>query len=312
MRSSNARAMGALLVVTIIWGWTFSWMKSAIVAGELALPGQGTLVILIFLTTRFGLAAVLMPIFVPAVRRSWTNGPVWSDGGLIATVLLSGFLLQMFGLQGVDPAVSAFLTSLYVAFTAVLMRVLNQTRIGFRGLVGVTVVTTGAAFISGPPQLNFDGPEWLTVFCALVFALHIMVTDRVSRRNPPLGITWTSFVWVTAASTLMVLIAMTDEQSPTWTSLTSLYWSTDFLMPSVYASLFGTLLALSLMTNFQRALSPIRAAIVYALEPVWASLIAVYVGQTTIDGWLLFGGTALLAGNLWMEMSRDGQSSPQT
>ena len=63
------------------------------------------------------------------------------------------------------------------------------------------------------------------------------------------------------------------------------------------------LLAISLMTNFQKSLSPIRAAIIYALEPVWAALIAVSIGQTQIDGWLIFGGASLLLGNLWMELS---------
>ena len=68
------------------------------------------------------------------------------------------------------------------------------------------------------------------------------------------------------------------------------------------AGLLGTLVALTLLTNFQRYLSPIRAAILYSLEPVWASIIAITMGATLIDGWLLFGGGLLLLGNLWMEI----------
>jgi drug/metabolite transporter (DMT)-like permease len=75
-----------------------------------------------------------------------------------------------------------------------------------------------------------------------------------------------------------------------------------FYEPALLAGFFGTLVALSLLTAFQRYLSPVRAAILYALEPVWAAIIAVGVGQTTIDGWLLFGGGALLLGNLFVEL----------
>ena len=49
------------------------------------------------------------------------------------------------------------------------------------------MVTIGAAFISGLPQLSFDTPEWLTVLCAVLFAAHI-VADKVLRRSPLLAV----------------------------------------------------------------------------------------------------------------------------
>ena len=75
-----------------------------------------------------------------------------------------------------------------------------------------------------------------------------------------------------------------------------------FLRPAIFAGVFGSLVALTLLTNFQKFLSPVRAAILYSLEPVWAAIIAVTIGQTDIDFWLLFGGGLLLTGNLWMEI----------
>jgi len=60
-------------------------------------------------------------------------------------------------------------------------------------------------------------------------------------------------------------------------------------------------LALTLMNLFQRALDPVRAAIVYALEPVWTTLVAWALGMGQPGGWLLVGGSALIAGNLIAE-----------
>ena len=185
MMSATHRALLALLVVTLIWGWTFSWMKTAMTAAENVIPGHGAIVIAVFMTLRFGMAAVLMPLFVRQARVAGMQGSIWTDGGQLASVLMVGFLLQMFGLQGIDPAVSAFLTSLYVAFTALLTRVIDKVPLTVASVIGVAVVTMGAAFISGPPSLQFDRPEWLTVLCAFVFALHILVTDRVAKRSPP-------------------------------------------------------------------------------------------------------------------------------
>jgi len=52
---------------------------------------------------------------------------------------------------------------------------------------------------------------------------------------------------------------------------------------------------------FQRELDPVRAAILYALEPVWTTLIALATGLGQPGMWLWIGGGALVAGNLIAE-----------
>ena len=54
-----------------------------------------------------------------------------------------------------------------------------------------------------------------------------------------------------------------------------------------------------------------RAAVLYAIEPVWAALIATGVGLAHPTGWLVFGGTALVAGNWIAELGavRQGGTS---
>ena len=108
--------------------------------------------------------------------------------------MLVGFLFQLFGLQGITPAVSAFLTSLYVLFTVLLVALVHRTLPHWLVLVGALSATLGAAYISGPPQLNFGLGEWLTVVCAFVFAVHILATDTITRRCPPMPVTWITFI----------------------------------------------------------------------------------------------------------------------
>lgn len=299
---STRTALMALLVVTIIWGWTFSWMKEAIDAAHLQLGSAMPFVVGLFMTVRFGLAALLMPVLVKGARVQWMTASVWRDGGILAGFLLIGFLLQMFGLDGVDPAVSAFLTSLYVGFVALITAWMNRKSPGFVAVIGVLMVTIGAAFISGPPQLSFDLPEWLTVLCAVLFAGHIVATDRVTRRSPPLSVAWTSFVWVTLGSTVLLAYGLSSRPDIGSGEVVALLTTTSFIRPAVFAGVLGSLVALSLLTNFQKYLSPVRAAILYSLEPVWAALIALALGQVALDAWLLFGGGLLLVGNLWMEI----------
>ncbi len=301
-KSRRPTAVFALLVVTIIWGCTFPWMKGALNEAQNQLGSEGMVCAVgLFMCVRFGLATLLLPLVLPASRSGLATTEVWRDGLILAALLLSAFLLQMFGLQGVSPAVSAFLTSLYVAFTAVLCQLAGKGNKGRALWAGVILATFGAGFISGPPQLHFDLPEWLTVLCALLFALHILATDVITRRVPPLTVTLTSFAWVTLGSlgTLAVGLAVHKVASA---DLLVLATTPEFWRPALYTSIFGTLIALSLLNQFQRELDPVRAAILYALEPVWASLIAVALGMGGIDGWLIFGGGTLILGNLVAEL----------
>ena len=56
------------------------------------------------------------------------------------------------------------------------------------------------------------------------------------------------------------------------------------------------------MNILQRHLHPVQAAIIYALEPVWATILALGLEMTDWTGWIAIGGSALLAGNLMVEL----------
>jgi drug/metabolite transporter (DMT)-like permease len=90
--------------------------------------------------------------------------------------------------------------------------------------------------------------------------------------------------------------ALTSDQ------LAGLLGDPGFYIPALLTSVLGTGVALTLLNQFQKQLDPVRAAILYALEPVWASVIALGLGMGTLDSWLVLGGGALLAGNLIAEL----------
>jgi drug/metabolite transporter (DMT)-like permease len=295
-------AVLALLAVTVIWGWTFVWMKQGLNAADRLWDGRGAVAAIgLMLTLRFGLAAVVLAIFVPRSRRGLDAG-VHVGGFLLGAVLLGGFVLQMFGLQGVSPAVSAFLTSLYVLFTALLTAMISRRPVRLPLALGCLLATFGAGWINGPPQISFGLSEWLTVACALLFAVHILVTDKLTKVHEPLPMTLVQFVWVTLGGVVTLAIGMTLEGAPGFADLVALTLDMDFAVPLVLSSIVATVIAISLMNTFQRDLEPVRAAILYAIEPVWAALIALAMGLADANAWLFVGGGALLAGNLIAEL----------
>jgi drug/metabolite transporter (DMT)-like permease len=169
-------------------------------------------------------------------------------------------------------------------------------------VAGALLATVGAAYIGGPPQLTFGVGEWLTIACAFVFAVHILVTDVWTKRAAPLPVTLVCFLVVAVGGAATLGLGLGLEGAPEPAKLLELVGQRDFWLPTVLASLLATVLALSLMNLFQRDLDPVRAAIVYAIEPVWASLFGLALGFDEPSGWLYFGGGALLAGNLVAEL----------
>jgi len=305
----RARATIALFVVTILWGWTFVWMKQSLDAAERVLgrPG-GVSVVALYVAVRFAIAAALLTPW-PRARRGLDRG-AWRGGFILGALLCAGFLVQMLGLQAVSPPVSAFLTSLYVAFAAILSTILRRARPHFPFLAGVLLATFGAGFIQGPPHLTFGLAEGLTIVSALLFALHILATDRITKAHAPLAVTIAMFAWTTALSCAALLFALVRQDAPGAGELLVLIRDRGFVLPLLMATLFATIGALTLMNQFQRELDPIRAAILYAFEPIWTTLITFASGFGAPGAWLWLGGGALLAGNLIAEWGAAHDTAP--
>ena len=312
LRTARWPAIAALLVVTVIWGGTFVWMKQALDAIKSVLgPANSNAGISLFMAARFGLAAACVAVFVPSSRRGLSR-EVWIGGFWIGLVLFGGFVLQMMGLAEVSPAVSAFLTSLYVLFTAVITAGIERRAPSLALFVGVVLATLGAGFIRGRPELGFNTGEMLTVGCAVLFAAHILVTDRVTKRLLPMPVTLASFAWVSAGGVAMLLPALASKDGPGTAAMLDLAATPAFALPLVLSSVLATVVALSLMNLFQRRLDPVRAAVLYAFEPIWAALFGIAAGTDRFTTYLWLGGALLLAGNLIAELGQRGKQRPES
>ncbi len=76
----------------------------------------------------------------------------------------------------------------------------------------------------------------------------------------------------------------------------------DFTFPLMLCAVLGSLVALLVLNMFQKQVTPVRAAILYALEPVWAMLGSLFLGlEGDVTFWLPVGAAALLIGNLVIE-----------
>ena len=303
MASKRQQAALGLFSVTLLWGGTFVWMKQALNSLDDELTQYTTAgVVGVIVCSRFLIAFVALLPFSSEARRALTSKEDWKGGLILGGLMLAGFVLQMIGIESVSPSVSAFLTSLYVVFTAILSVKISDRKPTRMMVLGVGLATIGAGFIDGPPHIVWGLGELLTVICAFFFALHIIYTDKITKQLNPIAVTSTSFAVLVVGAGIVALIASRDAM------VFESAWQDGVIIPLLCLGLFGSLACILMLNAFQRHLNPTHAAIIYSFEPVWATLYGWQQGLVEVSIWLSMG-LLLLLGNIIVELDESSEEN---
>jgi drug/metabolite transporter (DMT)-like permease len=263
-----------LFMVTAAWGWTFVLVKDA-------LKHYPTLP---FLELRFTLALIVMVVLVrrlPARRELWV--------GLIAgAVLAGGYWTQTVGLTMTSPGNSGLITGLFVVFTPLIDRLFGA-RLHWWTLIAVGAALTGTVMLVGGPS-NFGLGDLLTVACAILYALHIVLLSKWSPglRSAPLAM-----VQMGAGALIFTGTGSWELQPPgpnVWFAI-------------VITGVFASALAFYIQTWAQQHLSASRTALILTTEPAWALLAAVVLAGQRFGALQAAGAALLLAAIVGHELA---------
>jgi drug/metabolite transporter (DMT)-like permease len=297
-----------LVLITFLWGLSFSLMKNWHLA-SVRCPGGPPVAGLTMVALRMFLALGVLAIFLPrlffAPRRR-----EFAIGFLLGTINSFGFVFQVTGLAWTSPALSAFVTSLASAWVPLLMFALFRVSVHRLTLIGLIVGIAGAAVLGIQSNAEGQGPEvafgWgevLTFVSTWFFALVIVFLDRFGRGIESAHFT-VAFLTGTGLPALGIVAAMTAVRSETsaWLS-----WTSEMLQQPPILRDLGLLTVLCTVLTFhwfnvyQPRVTASRAALVYLLEPVFASVISLVWGHDTLGLQLVVGGGLILGGNALVE-----------
>ncbi len=316
IRSIQNRATAALLVATVGWGGGFTWAKVGGRSINQAMGvGIGTpLGPVALLAIRFLIAGSLWFLLFPASRQGWS----WKSVGramVIGVLLAIGLGVQHLGLDRTTAAVSAFLTSLTIVFVPLLSTITLRKSLSVSSWLAVVVATSGVWVMTG--MSGFAGlgiGEWLGLICALDFSIYILVVNYFVPRDDPFRMTGGQFLVV--GLLLLAIVPMLPPSYATGDGLRSLAHT--FSLQAVWLNgtlliLFSTVLAYGLLTHYQPKLDATRAALIYLLEPIFASVYAWLFGHEPMSSREILGATIILFANVMieiMEVMRQRRSVP--
>ena len=282
----------SLAFIALVWGATFVVVKDAL--AEIST--------LYFLALRFTLASLCMlPILIPVFREE-RRSTIWRGlrgGFLTGAILWLGYTLQTFGLQYTTAGNSGFITCLYIVFVPIISAILYRRWPRVQELAGIAITGMGMVLLTLPSldrRFHFNFGDLLTLGCAVSFAFHMLVLGYFSQRER----------FEAVALGQIVCVALLSFAGLPWDS-PRVHWSSGLVFAIILTGLFATALAFIVQTWAQQYTSATRAALLFALEPVFALVTAVLIGGEKITRSALCGCGLILIGILTVEFKRPSE-----
>ena len=285
--SRFSKAECVLVLITMIWGGTFLLVQHAMtVSGPM-----------FFVGLRFAAAAAFVALFSWRHLRDLTLFEL-KAGCFIGVAIMLGYGLQTVGLQTIPSSQSAFITALYVPFVPLLQWLVLGRRPGLMPSLGIMLAFTGLMLVSGPAgaSLNFSPGEIATLISAIAIAAEIILISAYAGQVDVRRVTVVQLASTAVLAFLMVV--PTQEAIPDFSIL--------LLVSAV--GLGAASAAIQVAMNWaQKSVSPTRATLIYAGEPVWAGIAGRLAGER-LPAIALFGAALIVAAVIVSELKPRGKA----
>ncbi|HEX8456124.1 MAG TPA: DMT family transporter [Pyrinomonadaceae bacterium] len=304
---SNLAADGALMLTTLIWGSTFFMAKDIL----------GVWPPMAYMFVRFAAAAVLLAALFPR-RLAAARRAQWRAGLVLGLLMGAGFGLQAAGQVYTTASKSAFVTGLTTPLVPFVAYLVLRARPGVENLVGVVFASLGGLLILAPQgaDTSVNLGDLLTLAATLLFATHITLMSVYARRHDARQLTvlqigctavlfavvWIGLrVWAGVAGADALPTALARETVP-------LAWNARIVWQLVYLATVATVGSFLFWTWGQARTSATHAAIIFSLEPVFATAFAVAAlgagewmgGRGWLGAALIFAGI-IISETRWSE-----------
>ncbi len=273
----RVKAILALLSVTVAWGLTFPVQKIALVGSN---P-------FFYNFLRFTVASMLT-FFI------FKKKPRWKEGLILGFFLGIGYATQTSGLKLTSSTKSGFITSLYVPFVPVFSFLIEKVRPSRLQMVSFCMSIVGLYLLSSPSSDPFNLGDLLTLFCAIAFAIQIVLVTRYTNQRE-----------CEESALLLPQLLLTAVFNLFLSPLGGLIGlKPSYFMALFFTSIVATVIALWAQLKFQRHVGSNSAALIYTAEPIFASLFAFFMLSEEVTATQFLGMIVLIAASVLGNLKR--------
>ncbi|MGB9839666.1 DMT family transporter [Thermovenabulum sp.] len=279
-------ADGALLLVTMGWGLNFVVMKNVFLK----------LTPFMYLAVRFLIAFLILSGIFNENLCNFSKEDI--KGGLLAGLFLFfGFASQAVGLLYTTPAKSGFITGSSVVMVPFFAYFVTKKFPGWSQVTGALLAFLGLAVISVEGNLKINLGDLITVFCAVFFALQIVIIEYYARIAGSVNL---AILETGIAGILSLITGAIYEPMPAKLDIMS--WAA-----ILYASIFCTAGAFVIQNIAQKYTTSTHAAVIMCMESVFAGIFSYIFWHEPITLKTLSGFFLILTGVLITELLPSGK-----
>jgi drug/metabolite transporter (DMT)-like permease len=277
MSGANQRrkAVHILVLCTVLWGLSFPTMRSLELMQQNLFPYAGSW----FFTSlgvmyRFGFAGIVLAVV--NLRQLKNTSRLEMEQGIVLAVFGGGgILFQMDGLSYTDASISAFLTQGYCLFIPLWVAVVNRRWPSLKIFLSTVQVVIGVAVLARLDfhSLKLGRGELETLIASLLFTGQILCLEqpRYASNRPE---NFSTVMFLLMALLCVPLVCLT---APSAAACLRVYASPSACGFLAILVVFCTLISYTMMNRWQKFVTATEAGLIYSIEPVIASLLALFL-----------------------------------
>ena len=285
---TSVAASAGLLLAATIWGFSFVIVKDS-------LDYIGAFYMVAY---RYSIAAIVMSlIFIKKwklISREYIR-----HGALTGLFLFLAYATQTVGCDYTTAGKNAFLTTFYVIMIPILTWLLFKKKPRFYVFIAAAMSLTGIGLLAlGSGDKGFNPGDLLTLICGILFALHIIYTEKYNRAGgDPLFLTLLQFIFCALAG--WISAPFFEGPFPAASAFTG-----RVVGSMLYLGLLSSMVGFSLQNLGLKYVQSSLASLFLSFESVFGILFSTLILHESFTlrmffGCLLIFAAVLLAENGW-------------
>ena len=267
------------LLFAMLWGASYPVTQSAI----------GTINPYLFVFLRFGVAALIMLPFI--IKEFRADIMPWVKIGIVLGLLNTAiYTFETLSLKYTSVSKSAFIMGSNVILVPFLTHLFRISQLTLLEIISALFFLLGLYILTGSHFESINHGDVLALLGAIAISLSITFLQHISRN--PINPILLTFFQITFTCPIPILLYLADPTAA------PVFFSSSIIFAICFCGIFATTLPLLGQIKFQQYTTAAQAASIFALEPIFAILVAYIFYKEAITFEIILGGAIMLSSTM--------------
>ena len=275
--------LAAIFMCCLIWGTTFTIVKDASESIDAYLLSG----------LRNVIAVIVLFVYILAKRKTdiLLDKQSMLSGAVLGVLLGTIYISQTFGIAFTTANHSAFITCSAVIMVPIILFLFGWQKFTIKQIISIVCVAVGLILLTLKSEFSsFNVGDLITFAAAIICAFHIVASGHYVRKLNFLSLIFYQFIFAALISFIGLFV-----QQGLISDLPVLF-TNEAIFNVLYLGLLGTLFCYFVTVWGQKHVSTVYIALIFSLEPLFASITNYFVLGETFTSKEFLGAIVIFIG----------------